>query len=126
MKKILVFAGSSSSKSINLQLAKFAASLVKNAEIEVLNLNDFEMPIYSTDREEKNGIPELAKKFLSKIEASDTLFISLAEHNGAYTTAFKNIMDWGTRANSKMFFKKPMLLMATSPGARGSRAGTGG
>ncbi len=53
MNNILVFAGSSSSKSINLQLAKFAASLAMNSSVEVLDLNDFEMPIYSSDCEEK-------------------------------------------------------------------------
>lgn len=47
------------------------------------------------------------------------MVLSLAEHNGAYTTAFKNLFDWMSRIDVKVFNGKPMLLMATSPGARG-------
>jgi len=31
----------------------------------------------------------------------------------------KNIFDWASRINGKTFQEKPMLLLATSPGARG-------
>lgn len=59
---ILAFAASSSRKSINKQLVTYAASILKSeiisgAEVEIIDLNDFEMPIYSIDREEENGIP---------------------------------------------------------------------
>ena len=43
----------------------------------------------------------------------------MSEHNGNYSAAFKNIFDWCTRINGKVFQEKPMLLLATSPGARG-------
>jgi NAD(P)H-dependent FMN reductase len=45
--------------------------------------------------------------------------ISLAEHNGNYAAAFKNLIDWCSRINGKIFQEKPMLLMASSPGGRG-------
>ena len=47
------------------------------------------------------------------------LMISLAEHNGTYTTIFKNLIDWLSRIDMKVWKGKPMLLMATSPGGRG-------
>ena len=119
MKKIIVFAGTNSKNSINKQLAIYASALLKDAEIQILDLNDFELPIYSIDLEKESGIPEAAHQFLNYIKASDGLIVSLAEHNGAYTTAFKNIFDWMTRIESKVFSGKPMLLMATSPGGRG-------
>jgi NAD(P)H-dependent FMN reductase len=77
------------------------------------------MPIYSVDREKENGIHSLAQQFYDKIGSADLLIISLAEHNGAYASAFKNILDWASRINNKTFQQKPMLLLATSPGARG-------
>lgn len=46
----------------------------------------------------------------------------MAEHNGNYTAAFKNILDWTSRLNLKIFQNKKMLLMATSPGARGGKS----
>ena len=53
------------------------------------------------------------------IESADGFIISLAEHNGAYSTAFKNAFDWLSRINGKVWRDKPMLLLSTSPGARG-------
>ena len=119
MKKIIAFGGSSSKYSINKQLAVYAANLFSNATVELLDLNDYEMPIYSVDREKENGIHPLAQQFYDKIGSADLLVISLAEHNGAYASAFKNILDWASRINNKTFQQKPMLLLATSPGARG-------
>lgn len=120
MKKILTIGASSSKNSINKTLATFTASQVKNCEEIEIDLNKFEMPIYSQDREEENGIPELAIEFVKTIEAADGIIISLAEHNGSYTAAFKNILDWATRHKKELWSNKPMLLLSTSPGARGA------
>jgi len=117
--KIIAFGGSNSSTSINKKLATYAAKQFKDAEVEVLDLNDFELPLFSVDREKVLGHPKLAQDFLNKISGADLLVVSLAENNGNYSAAFKNCMDWASRINPKVFQKKPMLLMATSPGARG-------
>ncbi|MFQ3240323.1 MAG: chromate reductase [Olleya marilimosa] len=122
MKKILAFGASNSKTSINKQLATYASSLLKNTEVEVLDLNDFDVPTYSVDLEGKSGIPDNAQQFLNKITDSDGLIISLAEHNGAYTAIFKSLFDWTSRINVKLFQQKPMLLMSTSPGARGGQS----
>jgi len=118
MKKILAFGASSSSKSINKKLATYAASLVADAEVTILDMNDFEMPIYSIDREEE-GIPELAASFKKYVAEADAIIISFAEHNGTYTAAYKNVLDWATRVEKNMWMDKPMLLLSTSPGGRG-------
>ncbi|MFT7334946.1 MAG: chromate reductase [Porticoccaceae bacterium] len=119
MKKIIAFGASSSKKSINKQLATYAAGQFKNASVEVLDLNYYEMPIYSMDKETESGIPQLATDFYNKLGTADLLVISFAEHNGAYSTAFKNIFDWISRIDPKTFQEKQTLLMATSPGPRG-------
>ncbi|PWH82472.1 NADPH-dependent FMN reductase [Algibacter marinivivus] len=119
MKKIIAFAGSNSKVSINKQLATYAASLVEDVETTILDLNDFELPVYGIDLEEDKGIPDNAQKFLDNIKSSDGIILSLAEHNGAYATVFKNIFDWMSRIDGKLWSENPMLLMATSPGARG-------
>ncbi len=118
-KKLLAFGASNSSDSINKQLASYAAKQFKNVTIDLLDLNDYEMPIYSKDREKAAGFPQLAHDFYQKIGDADFILISFAENNGNYTTAFKNILDWMSRINGKTFQEKPMLLLATSPGARG-------
>jgi len=119
MKNIIAFAGTNSKQSINKQLVTYASSLVENVNTTILDLNDFKLPLYSVDLEKEQGIPEDAHKFLELIKSTDGILLSLAEHNGAYTTVFKNLFDWLTRIEGKLFFNKPMLLMATSPGGRG-------
>jgi chromate reductase, NAD(P)H dehydrogenase (quinone) len=119
MKKIIAFAGSNSRASINKQLADYAANQLEGAKATILDLNDFELPLYGIDYENKHGIPEPATTFLNHIKESDGIILSLAEHNGAYSTAFKNIFDWMSRIDNKLWNNKPMLLMATSPGGRG-------
>lgn len=119
MKNIIAFAGSNSSDSINKQLATYAASLVNDVEVKVLDLNHFDLPIYSKDLESAEGIPDNAKKFMGHIKSADGIVISLAENNAAYSAVFKNLFDWLSRLEQKTFQNKPMLLMATSPGARG-------
>jgi chromate reductase len=117
--KIIAFAGSNSKKSINKKLATYASGLFGNAEVEVLDLNDFAMPLFSVDLESEVGqLPE-AQNFLAKISEADILVVSMAENNGNYSAAFKNVFDWASRINVKVFQEKPMLLMATSPGGRG-------
>ena len=118
--KLLAFAASNSSKSINGKLIKYAISILDDVDTEVLDLNDFEMPLFSVDREMETGIPELAHLFYNKIGEADSLLISHAEHNGTYTAAFKNLFDWTSRINSKVYQGKPLVLLATSPGGRGA------
>ena len=117
--KIIAFAGSNSQNSINKKLATYAAGLFDNADVEVLDLNDFQMPLFSVDIEVEIGQHSLAKAFLAKISTADIVVMSLAENNGNYAVAFKNVFDWCSRIGAKVFQDKPMLLMATSPGARG-------
>ena len=118
MKKIIAFAGSTSSTSINKELATYAAINLDGIGYEVLDINDFNVPLYSVD-EEKNGFPEKIKLLNEKFQSVDGFIISLAEHNGSYAAAFKNIIDWVSRLERKIFNDKPVLLMSTSPGGRG-------
>ncbi|MGB3470988.1 MAG: NAD(P)H-dependent oxidoreductase [Erythrobacter sp.] len=124
--RILAFAASNSSKSINRQLAYYAASLAEagidgECAIDELDIHDFEMPLYRMDREEADGIPQTAHDFLARVGAADAVIISFAEHNGNYTAAFKNLFDWCSRIRRDVWQDKPMLLLATSPGGRGGR-----
>lgn len=118
MKKILAFAGSTSSTSINKQLVSYAASLLEETSFEVIDIRDYRAPLYSID-DEQNGFPENMVQLSEKLKTYDGYIVSLAEHNGSYAAAFKNTFDWLSRIDRVIFNKKPMLLMATSPGGRG-------
>lgn len=118
--KILAFAGSNSSTSINKKLVTHVASFFDDHSVETLDLNNYDIPLFSVDKLAKTGIPQLAIDFAQKIDKSDLLLISLAENNGAYSTAFKNIYDWiSIIPERKAFGNKSVFLLATSPGERG-------
>jgi chromate reductase, NAD(P)H dehydrogenase (quinone) len=120
--KILAFAASNSKNSINKKLVTYVANLFINTTIEVIDLNNFELPIYGEDIEKEMGQPQKAKNFLAKIEKADFVLISFAEYNGNFTGAYKNIFDWASRINRKVYQSKPILIMATSPGPGGAKA----
>ncbi len=117
--KVVAFGASSSKKSINKTLAAYAASLLDGASVEVLDLNDYELPLFSTDKEVELGQPELAQAFLDKLGSSDAIIVSFAEHNGSYSAAFKNLFDWCSRITRDVYQGKPVLVLATSPGPGG-------
>lgn len=118
--KILALGASSSKTSINKALATYAASLVRGAKVETLDLNDFELPMFSEDKEKELGQPKLAQNFIAKMKCADAIIVSFAEHNGTYTVAFKNILDWASRVSREVYQQKPVVFLATSPGPGGA------
>jgi chromate reductase len=122
IKKIMTLGGSSSRKSINKQLAEYVGSLVRDVELVKVDLNDYTIPLYSIDIENEHGIPKSVTDLIEVIEQADGIVISLAEHNGSYSAAFKNAFDWMSRVDGKVWRNKPMLLLSTSPGPRGGKS----
>ena len=120
--KVIAFAASNSKKSINKKLVTYTANLIQDADVEVLDLNDYELPLFSEDKEVELGKPKLAEDFLNKIAEGDLVMISFAEHNGSYTAAYKNLFDWCSRINTKVFQGKPMIFLSTSPGQGGAKS----
>ena len=117
--KIVAFGASYSSTSINKTFAAYAAEFFPAKEVEVLDLKSFSLPLYTIDLEKEIGKPQAAIDFVEKLGTADLLIISVAEHNGSYTTAFKNLFDWASRFKVKMFENKKVLLLSTAPGPRG-------
>lgn len=119
---ILAFSTSTSSSSINHTLVEYAAARLRTqspaVQVELLSLIDYEMPIYSADREQQDGIPAQAHSFYEKIGAADALLVSFAEHNGAVTAAWKNTFDWMSRINGPVWQQKPVVMLAATPGGR--------
>lgn len=116
---IAAFAGSNSSTSINRRLVKHVLTYFNEDSTNLLDLNDFEMSLYSIDREKKNGIPKKAHRFREHMHNAEIIICSLAEHNRSYTVAFKNILDWCSRVDLNIFGNNPTFLMSTSPGGYG-------
>ena len=125
MKKIIAFSGSNSSNSINQQLVKAASQLVDKVTVEVLDIRDYASPFFSLDLEKESGIPDIIQKLRTKLNEADGYILSSPEHNGSIPAYFKNIIDWLSRMDMKIFGNKPMLLMSASPGKGGGATNLG-
>ena len=121
MKKIITMGGSNSKNSISRKLAEYTGGLINNVELVKIDLNNYTMPLFSVDNESENGFSENTLKLNNLLKNVDGFIISLAEHNGAYSVAFKNTFDWLSRVEGNVWRDKPMLLLATSPGVRGGQ-----
>ena len=118
--KILAIGGSNSKNSINKALAFYTAELFENASNSKIDISQLDITLYSIDKETELGIPNEVTEFANQIDTTDLIVISLAENNGSFNVGLKNLLDWTSRIKDRKTFNgKPMLLMATSPGARG-------
>jgi chromate reductase, NAD(P)H dehydrogenase (quinone) len=119
MKKILAFAGSNSSTSINHRLVSFVASQIDDHEVKVIKLSDYSLPMYGEDLEKNEGFPSQLKELLNEIIVADGLIISVNEHNSGVSAFFKNVLDWLSRIDRNYLEGMKILVMSTSPGKRG-------
>src|SRR5690606_13582379 len=119
MKKILAFAGSNSSTSINHTFVTHVADRIQGHEVKLLELRNLEIPMYSIDIEKNRGFPTDVLVLKNLIDDHDALIISVNEHNGAASAFFKNILDWLSRLDRSFLTGKRILLMSTAPGTRG-------
>ena len=120
--KVIAFGASTSSTSINKTLANYTANLIEGADVTVLDLNKYDVPMFSEDLEREIGHAEGAKAFLDDLATADAFVISYAEHNGHYPAAYKNLFDWASRIERKVFNDKPAIYLATSPGPGGAQS----
>ena len=124
MKNVLLFAASNNPESINGKLINYTAGLFKKHKTDVLRLHEYPLPVYSPVTEAEQGIPKNAVLFRDQILRHDAFVISVAEHNRSVTAAFKNTLDWLSRADkgySNLLSGKTILLISTSPSPGGAR-----
>ena len=126
MKNILLFSGSNSSVSINKKLIDYTATLFSGVDLNVIDLRNYESPVYQHDIEENSGLPSQTMELLDLFDKADGIVLSTPEHNAMPPAFLKNILDWMTRINrhldreEKYLENKPVLLMSTSGGRGGA------
>lgn len=119
--KIVAFAGSNSSTSINYQLLKYAVSKMEGFQIQLLNMANYPFPLYSEDLEKENGFSNSLIELNNDITNADALILGVNEHNGNASAYFKNVLDWLSRLDRNFMADKKVLLLSTSPGAGGGK-----
>lgn len=122
MKKILAFAGSNSSTSINHQFLTHISDRIQGHEIKIIRLTEFDIPMFSVDLERERGFPVDVRILKNLIAEHDALVISVNEHNRNVSAFFKNLIDWLSRIDRNFLAEKKILLTSTSNGAGGASA----
>lgn len=130
MASILAFAGSARSGSFNKKLVRIAARAAESAgaEVTLVDLRDFALPVYDGDLEAAEGLPAVAAEFRRLLFAHDGLLIASPENNGSVSALLKNTIDWSTRTEDAKpdisgYRGKIASILAASPGALGGLRG---
>jgi NAD(P)H-dependent FMN reductase len=119
--RILAFAGSARRDSLNCKFlaVAVAAARAAGAEVTLVDLNEYELPLYHGDLEDASGMPANATKLIALIAKHDGLLIASPEYNGAFTPLLKNTIDWCTRSDDDVFGSKVVAVISASPGPFG-------
>ena len=128
--RILAFAGSTRTDSCNKKLVRIAVrgATDAGAQVNVIDLRDFPMPLYDGDLEAAHGIPENGVRLKKLFVEHDGLLISSPEYNSSIAGVLKNTIDWISRPapgepSLVAFTGKVAALMSASPGALGGLRG---
>jgi NAD(P)H-dependent FMN reductase len=129
--RILAFGGSLRRDSWNQKLAAVAAAGAREAgaEVTLIALRDFPLPLFDQDVEDSDGMPVAAKQLKQLFREHHGFIIASPEYNSSITAALKNAIDWVSRAESDdepslvAFTGKSAVLCSASPGALGGLRG---
>ncbi|MCA8919937.1 MAG: NAD(P)H-dependent oxidoreductase [Planctomycetes bacterium] len=127
MTKVLAFAGSLRKSSWNKKLVAAAAEGARQAgaEVTLIDIKDFPLPLYDGDIEANEGLPANALKLKELFKSHNALLIASPEYNSHYSGVLKNLIDWVSRPQPgekplEAFRGKPVAIMGASPGAKGA------
>jgi chromate reductase, NAD(P)H dehydrogenase (quinone) len=130
MPRILAFASSTRRQSFNKKLVAIAAQGAREtgAEVTLIDLKDFPLPLFDQDLEAERGMPGNGKKLKKLFLDHDGLLIASPEYNSSFPAVLKNAIDWVSRPapgepSLVAFRGKVATLMSASPGALGGLRG---
>ena len=125
--KIVAFAGSARTGSLNAALIATAARAAgtAGADVTLLNMREHELPLYDGDLEVASGLPEPVRALKRILHDADAFLIAAPEYNGGITPLLKNVIDWASRGDDSEdpplnpWGGKTAALFAASPGPLG-------
>jgi NAD(P)H-dependent FMN reductase len=127
--RVLVIPGSARAQALSKRVAAAALAAIERAAGAgtLVDLAQFEMPLYQAELEARAGIPEAARRLQGLIAGHDALLIASPEYNGSMPPLLVNTLDWCSRTDPQnpsasglgIFADKPAALAGSSPGALG-------
>jgi len=127
--QLLVFAGSTRQQSFNRKLAQATAAIAREAgaQVTLLELSEFDIPMYNADLEAQ-GTPADVLRLKQVLLDHPAWVICSPEYNGSYTALLKNTIDWASSTvkgnpdwqdGTQSFRGKVVGMLSASPGALG-------
>jgi chromate reductase, NAD(P)H dehydrogenase (quinone) len=113
-----ILSGSTRAASMNRKLVSAMAQVFESAgaQAQIVDLSDYDMPIYNGDLEEAEGVPKAAKRLIADLSACDGVFIATPEYNGCMPALLKNSIDWTTRVELGQFTGPVYGIGSATPG----------
>lgn len=129
--KIMVMSGSSRAGSVNTKLAALVGKklALADANVTIVSLKDYPLPLYDGDYESASGVPAPAQKLKKLMQAQDGIFIACPEYNAGIAPLLKNTLDWVSRINEPgepqgiVYKGRVFAIGSASPGAIGGLRG---
>ena len=128
--RILAFSGSVRRESFNSRLLKapVAAARAAGAEVTVIELADYPLPLFDQDAESRDGLPANARRLKELFKSHQALLLACPEYNGSVTPLLKNALDWvsrrdGAESGTVPYQNKLAALVSASDGRWGGSRG---
>lgn len=128
-RRLLVIPASARTGSLNVRLARHAATTAQAAgwQTQLLDLRALALPVYDGDLEAAEGVPAGALALQQAIADCEAVLVVTPEYNGFPTPLFVNAFDWlsriqastGRPAGLATTADKPVGLLSASPGPLG-------
>lgn len=123
--KVFVFSASLRKDSLNHKLAVQAARMAEaaGASVDLMRMNDFDMPLFDADLFTSRGLPEGAEKLAEKVTGTDGMILSSPEYNWGPPATIKNAVDWLSRMDPNPLRHRTILLCSAAPSPVGGVRG---
>lgn len=125
--RIALLSGSIREGSFNTKLINAAERVAEKlgAETRIVDLANYNLPLYNQDVEAATGLPEAALQLKEELGSTDAWIISSPEYNGFPTPILINALTWCSRGDDPSgpmyatFAGKSAVVLSASPGAMG-------
>lgn len=124
--KVVAFAGALRAGSVSKHLVQEAGRILRSdhqVAVDYIDLKDHPFPVYDTDIEQTQGIPESITRLGARIQGANALVIASPEYNGGISSVLKTAVDWLSRLKAKPLQGKFLLLLSASPSGSGGVLG---
>lgn len=92
----------------------------RGCNVQVIDAQEFNLPVYDEDFETEKGVPEGAKQMALAMKNAHAVWLASPEYNGGISGSLKNTLDWISRADVSAFSGKVFWTGGAAAGWAGA------